>query len=166
MVTPERQPETWIEFEMRPRVPYGRWLLSILSWDGALPVLAVLLPWIAGQIFPKRMDAAIGFLAVVFPIFALFARIIMADIQIKQHNVSDRMKSVQFTVAFISVVFLMLVECLIIGLQGLNIGWQDTFVFLLCVGVIYLPFAAFSMYPGKQQPQPLPTRLAVDVLDR
>jgi|GEM_PF-3631047 len=132
------------------RIDFGKWILTVLTWDGVLPAITLTLPVAINWLFP-RGNEVIGWVAVAFPIVAFFVRIAVSGSQIVGNYCSPGMQWFQ-SFAFILALFVMMViDAIVLTFASMKniVGDSEFFLASACLMSVYLPLMIFAMYPGR-----------------
>jgi hypothetical protein len=132
-----------------------RWFLTVLTWDGLLPIVVIELPAIIQAIFPnQRVPVEIS--AVVLPITGVFVRIVMGRRHIASNDCGVVMRRVQFGFLCLGILALCLIETVLIlsRIMPKNFVFmhKEDFIMWTVLGCTYLTCMTVAMYPGRSRP--------------
>jgi hypothetical protein len=119
-----------------------KWALTLLCWDGVLPVVVISFPNLLKHLFPN-WAVGLAMAAVFAPVLALGARFVIGWIRMRQGH-ARIWQLVLFTIAISSLFFF---EAFLLNDQvgdGPKIG--DPTV-LLIMFLVYLTMMAFALFP-------------------
>lgn len=151
------------------RLDYRRWLFQVLTWDGALPLVVLGLPEAATRLFP-HCPGLVEFLAIALPIAAFLIRFYAGKCHIRSNACGRTVRKLQLLFLCLGIFVLLVFDSLCILSKDIQMrlaqvqprnDWKALAELLLVAGVawlVYLPCAAFAMYPGKTMAVPLQWR--------
>ena len=127
------------------------WALRILAWDGLLPAVLLVVPFLVRATFPQ-LPNAIVFIAVVLPIAALFLRLYAGCCHIAANHCGPILRHIQSASLMMGIFALMLIDAVLIGLQGMpgKPIWRDPNELRMLTGIyaFYVACMAITLYPG------------------
>ena len=130
------------------RVDRGEWFRRVLGWDGLLPVVIVMMPWVIDLIWPnaaKLQTLAAGFV----PIIALFVRFKVGRLHLSENHVGTLFLACQRFVFYGAILWLCFLDCFVMALHAApEIPLGDLIVVFVAYG-LYLAAMTFAMYPGR-----------------
>lgn len=134
------------------RVNYCKWFLDVLSWDAALPIFVLLLPYSMSRAFPQLDELPLA-LAVFLPIFAFILRCGMGLDQIRHNACCGITRGLQVLFFGVGAIMLMGLESITILTQNIPqcrlspAEWKPLGV----VAMLYLGCMTFAWYPGRTE---------------
>ena len=131
------------------RVDYLQWLLTVICWDGLLPLCVVVLP-LAVKFFWPNNWGVIAIIAGVLPVVFFLVRLAIGYEHIRKHQVPEALRLVQYTLFFTALFLLALIEGFVVLMQfvpGGAVGNVDHFITLMLF-LIYLLAMVIAFYPG------------------
>lgn len=133
----------------RPRVDYARWLLTLVCWDGLLPLLVLASPYLLDALTPNR-DAR-EFFEVIVPTAACIVRLLVGIRHIRVNRTGSIVRASQYAVFVFAVLILCSIDAVVILEKGFPPP-QDAIELLavMAVASIYLALMAFALYPGRE----------------
>jgi hypothetical protein len=132
------------------RVNYQLWLLRLIAWDGLLPALILLAPYVVELLIPNNR-LAIELLGVAFPIAGFFIRLVVGKRHIDSNLCSGPVRLAQFGVFFVGIFPLVLIDAFLVLSHVMPKGVlapEDYAVFGVLFSV-YLTAMTLAMYPGR-----------------
>lgn len=136
------------------RINYRAWLLRVLAWDGVLPLLLWLSPFVVRLILPGIKDEAGVLLAVPLPICLFFLRIWVGAKHVDANHCGPKFRVVQYYCFLFGILLLLFVDALLLALHGELAGNLAGYLELLqdlsIPLAIYLSLMAVAMYPGRE----------------
>ena len=147
------QPRAMNDHEFRV---IGLWPLRIVLWDGVLPVVVWLAPFVVRFLIPNRRGA-IEITAIVLPIAAFLFRLHVGRRQIARNRCGDWMRRFQLVVFCVGIVVLVLIDAVMVLIHvmppGAVFATPGDRIVWACLYGIYMTSMAIAMYPG---PHPRP----------
>ena len=135
--------------EFTEPVDIVRWILLLLTWDGVLPVLMALTPWVTRLIWPGDLMAR-DFAVVLIIILGLFVRVIVGLSHIRGNYCSAFTKRWQKRVLYLMAFFLVFMDMMLSIIDfGPRMAKGDI-IFLLVWVVVYLSCMAFVLFSGRK----------------
>ena len=134
------------------------WLLKILFWDGALPLVTATAPMAVQALTEDR--AAVEFASVLLPVIAFLVRLEVGRRTIGSNNCGSVTRFFQYLLFFVGLVALILVDTFLMLTYIMPAGalfatMVDVTVFSGLVST-YLVGMILAMYPGRAAPAPIP----------
>jgi hypothetical protein len=130
---------------------YRIWFGRIFTFDGVLPLMVWLTPWLASIALPNRRGL-IEILAVLLPVMGFLVRYFTGRRLIDSNFCSLKVRRCQFASLCVGLVLLGVIDCVIVLLYVMPRGafdqLSDWVVFLL-LGSAYFLLMAGAMYPGR-----------------
>ncbi len=136
------------------RVPYGSWLLSLVAWDGILPVVVLFAPRLVKTLFPNQRQA-MEITGALLPVAAFFVRFFVAKRHINSNRCTRLTRWIQLATLCVAILVLLLIDTMLILADDLPNGAlfatpDDVTLFVVMV-VMYLSCMAFALYPGSRE---------------
>lgn len=129
------------------------WIMRLITWDGLLPALVWLSPYVIGVLLPNH-DKAIEAAAILIPILALLFRFYLGTQYIFSNHCSCRFRKVQLVLFCIGLLLLLLIDSLMILSSILPQMPRDhpvhfkEQVFMVGFFSLYFILMIVAMYPG------------------
>jgi hypothetical protein len=130
---------------------YRIWFGRIVTYDGVLPLMVWLTPWLASVAFPNRRGL-IEILAILLPVIGFLIRYYRGRRLIDSNLCSLRFRRCQFASLCVGLVLLAFIDCVIVLLYVMPRGAMDNvsdWVVFLFLGSAYFSLMAGAMYPGR-----------------
>ena len=132
-------------------VDYRGWLVSVLCWDGILPICILATPQLAISLGAGR--PVTEFLSISMPIVAFFVRIEVGRRRIVANQGGSILRCFQFVVFFLAAVHLVCIDTLMLVSMEMNNGrlWANQADLLVWCILLLIYFLAmlFALYPGR-----------------
>ncbi|MHB1037359.1 MAG: hypothetical protein ACYC35_13730 [Pirellulales bacterium] len=130
------------------RIRLLSWLLTVLAWDGLLPLFVFSVPFVVEILVPNRRGA-VELVAVAVPIVAFVVRYAVGRRHIATHNFSPAVRRVQFCVFVFGICSLVMIDSVLMlthvmpkgALKGSGVVWAVLFS-------VYLTSMLIAMFPG------------------
>jgi hypothetical protein len=139
------------------RINYRAWLVRVIAWDGVLPLLLWLSPFLVRLLVPGINKDAGVLLAVPLPICVFFIRIWFGARHIDA-NRCEKFRVIQYYCFLFAILVLLFVDALLLALHGeLDENWAAYLSLLRDLSIpfaVYLALMAVAMYPGRE---PIPS---------
>jgi hypothetical protein len=127
------------------------WILRLVTWDGLLPAVVWLIPYVVGIFFPN-MPGVIEFFGVAVPIAAFWIRFHVGQRFISSNHCGTVMRAFQLGIFFIGILVLVLVDTIIILAHsvpaGVRLKTREDAIVIVVMFALYFLAMAFAMYPG------------------
>lgn len=137
-------------------IDFASWLIRLVTWDGVLPFLILIVPSCIEQVFPNR--GAIEIAAVVVPISFFFWRIATGCRHIDANNCSPALRRRQVCALILAVFILVFFDALMIlshimpkGAFAVN---REDLIIIAALASIYVVPISLATYPGRSKPLP------------
>ncbi len=126
------------------------WLARLITYDGLLPLMVWLTPWLVALLFPERRGL-IEILAITLPVVGCLIRFSLGRRLIAGNLCSVLIRRCQFAVLALGLVLLAIVDCVIVLLCVMprNVFAPADWLILLGLWSVYFLFMAGAMYPGR-----------------
>jgi hypothetical protein len=129
---------------------YTEWGLTVLCWDGLLPVVVVGVPAIIAFALPKQDDLHV-LANIAIPIVAFFVRCVMAH----RHFQGEEHYGWQGVIFVLAIFYLIFVETLLILFGDLRNGVRaDDWYVLGLMYLVYLAMVGLSLFPFRRAEKP------------
>jgi hypothetical protein len=133
------------------RINYGQWVLKLVAWDGVLPVVVLLAPFVVKLVFPNHRDV-MEVTAVILPIAAFFIRFFVAQHCISSNQCTPLVRLFQIVSLCMAILVLLLIESLMILAhempKGAMVATTADWIVWVVLFSVYLACMSFAMYPG------------------
>ena len=130
---------------------YRIWFGRVIAYDGLLPLLVWLTPWMAATMLPNRRGI-IEILAILLPVLGFSIRYVAGRRLIAANFCSRRIRRFQFAGLCAGLVLLGFIDCVIVLLYVMPRGALqqpgDWLVLLILLGMYFLLMAG-AMFPGR-----------------
>lgn len=132
-------------------VNYRGWLVSVVCWDGILPVCILATPQLALSLGVDR--PVIESLSITMPIVAFFVRIEVGRRRIAGNHCAPILRCFQFVVFFLAAVHLVCIDALMLVSMEMYNGrlWAnpaDLIVWCILLSIYFFAMV-FALYPGR-----------------
>lgn len=134
---------------MARRVNYLQWLLTVICWDGLLPLVTAVLPLVVKLIAPNNRGA-IELMAIILPVVFFLFRMTVGFKRIRDHQVPEALRVLQYALFFTALFLLALIDALLVLIQIMPAGafnQQDQLI-AAAMFCIYLVAMTIAFYPG------------------
>lgn len=129
------------------RIDYYRWFWRVVAWDGLLPILVITTSIIV-RAHLRNYPLLVEFVAVTVPFTFFWIRARVGISQVLRNNCSQILRSVQFGLFGVAILFLVLLECLVI-LSPPEVLFADrNRRFIGLFSMAYLLVMIIAWYPG------------------
>ena len=137
--------------QIESRINYRRWFWRVLAWDGILPLIVWIAPYLLAQILPNREEPRmLGIILTAIGVFLL--RWFMGSDHVASNHCSSPIKQLQYGCFFAGLVVMLLMDALLLALHGLMQPgeWLGMAIILVLPFSLYLVLMAIAMYPGRE----------------
>lgn len=130
------------------------WIMRLITWDGLLPALVWLSPYVIGAIIPNH-EKAIEAAAILIPILALLVRFYIGTQYIFSNHCSRWFRKLQVVLFCVGLMLLLLIDSLMILssiLPKMPAGHPVHVKEIVLIGgffATYLILMIIAMYPGR-----------------
>ena len=132
----------------------SNWILRLITWDGLLPAIVWVVPYIVSSIFPNT-PGVIWVLGVLLPIAAFFIRYQAGRRFISTNHCGNVMRIFQVIVFCFAILIIVLIDAAIVlshaAGAGVRIMGEENVIVIIVSFAIYFLSMAFSMYPGYEK---------------
>lgn len=135
------------------RIDYFSWFIRVLAWDGFMPVVIIVTPFLVQKYFPNNRNA-VEFTGIMLPLVGFIFRFFAGWIHIFSNHCGRVFRALQFGVLCFGLLSIIIIDTIFVLFHGRE---KDAFVssadYLTCAGLylIYLTSMIFAMYPGKTE---------------
>ena len=141
---------------LSPRVDYKYWLLSVVGWDGVLPLIVILVPFTIRACLPGHAEVMV-LTAVFLPIAAFLLRFGIGVHQISANGCGIVFRGFQYLAFAMGVLILLCLEAIVIAMQFVPrnlaiVAREELQLGSLCA-LLYVVCMVFAWYPGSCQPE-------------
>lgn len=135
------------------RTHYRHWLLTLVTWDGLLPVLVLVTPAVVSFFFPNQREAreAVG---ILLPIVAFLVRFCIGLRHIKTNHCNEWLRRLQVVALILGLFQLVMIDSLVLLAHEMPIAnFKDPAEFIVwgVIITIYLIPMAIALYPGRKK---------------
>jgi tetratricopeptide (TPR) repeat protein len=126
------------------------WAIKVAAWDSLLPIFVIATPFLVDRFAPNNRNLN-EFVGLGIPIIACILRAIMGIWHILSNTCSAFVRTLQFCFFFVALFLLLVVDVLLIFTHQNKMGMptREDCLGIATMMLIYLPFIAFAMYPGR-----------------
>lgn len=138
----------------RGRLDVSKWVMQVLCWDGLLPVIMLLLPWVIG-----RLDAGANewfeFLPILICIAGIFVRLYSGIRIISRNDLTPGEQQGQRFFLLFGAMILAVIETSILAIATLPAAMRPQpdkkeVIILSWLYLAYLICLTIAMYPGRK----------------
>ncbi len=136
------------------RVDYRNWLLSVIGWDGILPLIVILVPFAIRVCLPGHADVMV-LTAVFLPIAAFLLRFGIGMHHISANACGIVFRGFQYLAFAMGVLILLCLEAIMIAMQSIPanlivLARGELQLGGLCA-LLYVVCMIFAWFPGVSQ---------------
>jgi hypothetical protein len=142
------------------RINYISWLLRVVAWDGILPLVVWVAPYVLKVIVPNREEPRM--LAVILTAICVFLlRWVMGVRHIEANRCSPAARQIQYFCFFAGLVVMLLTDAFALAMHDMlqPVDMIGMLIVLSLPFSIYLTLMTAAMYPGREPAGPPAQRI-------
>lgn len=138
-------------FPRESQVIFSKWIKRLITWDGILPMVTLLVPTLLGVLIPSSSDL-MTILAVFIAIVSFFVRLGFGLKHLGENRVPCVVQGIQFIFFCVGLLLLTAMDALFMAIQGVSSNQMlllgEDVAMIGIIYIIYFLCMVIAMFPG------------------